>query len=103
MKEEKNQNSQSEAKAKKSSKALAEIRNTFASTTALIISSLTLVAGLAWNDVAKTVFENLKEKLSGWGQTIGQVLYAIVVTVIVVIIVQRLRKIQKAVGGETIK
>jgi hypothetical protein len=83
--------------------AVSEARNTFASTTTLITSSLTLVAGLAWNDVAKAIFEKLKVHLSGWGETIGLVLYAIIVTVIVVLVVQRLKKIQKVVGGKSIK
>jgi len=83
--------------------AIEEAKSTFASTTTLIISALTLVAGLAWNDVAKALFSQLKEKLSGWGETIGLLLYAIIVTIIAVVIVHRLRKIQKAVGGKSIK
>ena len=46
--------------------ALSEVKNTFASSTSFIISALTLVAGLAWNDVAKALFSKLKEKISGW-------------------------------------
>ncbi|MDD3647057.1 MAG: DUF5654 family protein [Candidatus Dojkabacteria bacterium] len=80
-----------------------EVRVTLASTTSLIISALTLVAGLAWNDVAKALFERLKEKFSGWGETIGLLLYALVVTVIVVLVVQRLKTLQEKVGGKSIK
>ncbi len=80
-----------------------DIRDTFASTTSLIISSLTLVAGLAWNDVAKAYFSRLKEKLSGWGEAIGLFLYAMTVTLIAVVVIHRLRKIQKTVGGKSIK
>lgn len=83
--------------------AVEEVKNTFASTTSLIISALTLVAGLAWNDVAKALFSQLKEKLSGWGETVGLLLYALVVTSIAVLVIHRLRKIQKAVGGKSIK
>lgn len=83
--------------------AIEEAKSTFASTTTLIISALTLVAGLAWNDVAKALFSKLKEKLSGWGETIGLLLYALLVTVIAVLVIHRLRKIQKAVGGKSIK
>jgi ABC-type Fe3+ transport system permease subunit len=83
--------------------AFEEAKSTFASTTSLIISALTLVAGLAWNDVAKALFERLKEKLSGWGETVGLFLYALSVTAIAVLIIHRLRKIQKVVGGKSIK
>lgn len=83
--------------------AIDEAKSTFASTTSLIISALTLVAGLAWNDVAKALFERLKETLSGWGETIGLLLYALVVTIIAVLVIHRLQKIQKAVGGKPIK
>lgn len=84
-------------------RTLKEVKDTFSSTASLIISALTLVAGLAWNDVAKAYFSRLKEKLSGWGEAVGLFLYAFVVTVIAVIIIHRLRKIQKAVGGKSIK
>lgn len=80
-----------------------EFRDTLASTTALIISALTLVAGLAWNDVAKALFERLKERLSGWGEIVGLLIYAISVTVIVVLVVQRLKALKEKVGGKSIK
>ncbi len=83
--------------------AIYEVKSTFASTTSFIISALTLVAGLAWNDVAKALFSKLKKELSGWGETIGLFLYALVVTLIAVIIIRRLKAIKKAVGGESIK
>lgn len=83
--------------------AAREFRNTFASTTTLFMSSLTLVAGLAWNDFAKALFSRLERQFSGWGETIGLFLYALVVSIIVVLVVQRLKKIQEAVGGESIK
>ncbi|MBU0975504.1 MAG: DUF5654 family protein [Patescibacteria group bacterium] len=85
------------------SHAKEEVRDTLASTTSLIISALTLVAGLAWNDVAKALFEKLKENLSGWGETVGLFLYAVVVTVIVVLVVQRLKTLKEKVGGRAIK
>jgi hypothetical protein len=84
-------------------KSIAEAKATFASTTSLIISALTLVAGLAWNDVMKTIFVKLKPLLSGWGETIGLLLYAVTVTLIAVIIVRRLQKIKQVVGGRSIK
>jgi hypothetical protein len=45
----------------------------------------------------------LKEHLSGWGETVGLILYATLVTVIAVILIRRLRKIQAMVGGKPIK
>ena len=84
-------------------RTMSEVKDTFASTATLIISALTLVAGLAWNDVAKAYFSQLKEKLSGWGETVGLLLYAMIVTIIAVIIVHRLQKIKKAVGGKSIR
>lgn len=83
--------------------AMREVKNTFASSTSFIISALTLVAGLAWNDVAKALFSKLKEQISGWGETIGLLIYAVVVTLIAVITIRRLKKIQNAVGGKSIK
>jgi hypothetical protein len=83
--------------------ALNEVKATFASGTSFIISAMTLVAGLAWNDVAKALFARLKERLSGWGETIGLLLYASLVTIIAVLIIRRLRRLQKAVGGRSIK
>lgn len=85
------------------SRTMKEVKDTFASSTTLIMSSLTLVAGLAWNDVAKAYFSQLKEKMSGWGEAVGLLLYAIVVTAIAVIVIHRLQKIQEAVGGKSIK
>lgn len=83
--------------------AFREVKNTFASSTSFIISALTLVAGLAWNDVAKALFAKLKEHISGWGETIGLLIYAVAVTLIAVIAIRRLKKIQNAVGGKSIK
>jgi len=83
--------------------AFGEVKNTFASSTSFIISALTLVSGLAWNDFAKTLFSNLKQKISGWGETIGLLIYAVVVTLIAVIAIRRLKKIQNAIGGKSIK
>lgn len=83
--------------------AVGEVKDTFVSTTTLIISALTLVAGLAWNDVAKAYFSQLKEKLSGWGEAVGLLLYATIVTIIAVVVIHRLQGVQRAVGGRSIK
>lgn len=83
--------------------AVNEVKATFASGTSFVISALTLVAGLAWNDFAKALFERLKERLSGWGEIVGLLIYAMFVTVISVIAVRRLRKIQKVFNKKPIK
>jgi Flp pilus assembly pilin Flp len=83
-------------------KALAEVKSTFTSSTSFMISALSLVAGLAWNDVAKALFSKLKEKLSGWGETVGLLLYAALVTFIAVIMINRLKKVQNIVKGASI-
>jgi F0F1-type ATP synthase assembly protein I len=83
--------------------AAREAKDTLATTTTLIISALTLVAGLAWNQVASALFGKLQEKLSGWGEIVGLVIYASLVTFVVVLIVQRLKKIQERIWGKSIK
>lgn len=83
--------------------AVSEVKSTFATSTTFIISALSFVAALAWRDVANALFEHLKEKISGWGETIGLLIYAILVTLIAVFVVRRLKKIQKRVGGKSIK
>ncbi len=88
---------------REANRAIVELKSTLASSTSFMISALTLVAGLAWNDVAKAVFERLKPYLSGWGETLGLFLYALLVTAIAVIIIRRLKKIKDAVGGESVK
>lgn len=84
-------------------KAVDDIKDTFASSTTLLMSALTFVAALAWRDFANGVFEKYKDALSGWGETFGLFLYAVIVTLIVVLIVRRLKQIQERVGGESIK
>jgi len=83
--------------------AVSQVKDTVASTTALIISSLTLVAGLAWNEVAKAIFDKLKQYFSGWGEIFGLILYALAVTIVIVFIVSRLKKIKEKIGGKAIK
>lgn len=81
-----------------------DTKATISSGLAMIASSLTLVAGLAWNEVFKKFFEEyLKKHLSGWGEFIGLLIYALIVTLVAVLAVNRLRKWQKKVGGDSIK
>ena len=84
-------------------KAFLEVKDTFATSTSLIISALTLVASLAWNDFAKAVFDYFKSSLNKWGELVGLFLYAAIVTLIVVLIVKRLKGVKEKVGGDSIK
>jgi len=70
----------------------------------LVTSALTLVSALAWNDAIKGVFEMFKEdqylKQAGmWAPFI----YAILVTFITVIILNRLNKIQENIKKKEVK
>lgn len=84
-------------------KAMTEVRDTFATSTTLIISALTFVASFAWRDFTRAAFEYFEKYISGWGELLGQFIYACTVTLIVVLIVKRLKKVQSKVGGESIK
>ena len=62
----------------------------------LVVSALTLVSALAWNDAIKGVFESLKNnelfKSIGFA---APFLYAILVTLLTVIIINRIQKVEK--------
>ena len=83
--------------------AVVEVKDTVASSTAFVISSLTFVAGLAWNDFAKAMFSKLSDHLQGWGEILGLFLYAMMVTIIAVIVIRRLQKLKEKIGGKSIK
>ncbi|XOB41466.1 MAG: DUF5654 family protein [Candidatus Nealsonbacteria bacterium] len=59
-------------------------------TITLILGGFGLVAALAWNEAIKSLFETFFEKSN---ELIGKFLYAIIVTIIIVIVSMRLRKI----------
>jgi len=61
-------------------------------TITLILGGFGLVAALAWNEAIKSLFETFFKKNS---ELIGKFVYAIIVTVVVVIISIRLQKISK--------
>ena len=56
----------------------------------LILGGFGLVAVLAWNEAIKTLFETIFPKQS---ELIGKFIYAIIVTIIVVLVSLRFRKI----------
>ncbi len=59
-------------------------------TITLILGGFGLVAALAWNEAIKSLFETFFEKSN---ELIGKFIYAITITIIVVIVSMRLKKI----------
>ena len=55
----------------------------------LILAGFGLVAALAWNDAIQTLFKVFFPKSEG---VIGKIIYAIIVTIVVVLISSRLKK-----------
>ncbi len=60
--------------------------------TTLILAGFGLVAALAWNDAIRALFDTLFPQGAG---LIGKFLYAILVTIVVVIISLQLKKISE--------
>jgi uncharacterized membrane protein YidH (DUF202 family) len=68
--------------------------------TALITSAFALVAALAWNSAIQAVFETyLKNTLGG---IIGLFAYAVFITIIVVLVIYYLTKLNKSIGGRSL-
>jgi len=61
-------------------------------TITLILGGFALVAALAWNEAIKSLFEQM---LKNSGTLIGKFAYALLVTLIVVIVSMQLQKISK--------
>jgi len=64
-------------------------------TLTLILGGFGLVAALAWNEAIKTLFETFFPKESA---LIGKFIYAIIVTIIVVVVSSQLKKISQQKG-----
>ena len=72
-------------------KEIGEVKREFKEkTVTLILGGFGLVAALAWNEAIKSLFETFFKKSNA---ILGKFLYAIIVTVIVVIVSMRLKKI----------
>jgi p-aminobenzoyl-glutamate transporter AbgT len=73
-----------------------DTKESFLTTFKLIISALTLVSALAWNEAIKGIFELLKQndilKSAGFA---APFIYAILVTIFTVFIINRLQGIEK--------
>jgi len=59
-------------------------------TITLILGGFGLVAALAWNEAIKSLFETFFKKSN---ELIGKFIYAMIVTVIIVVVSMRLKKI----------
>ena len=64
-------------------------------TLTFILGGFGLVAALAWNEAIKTLFETFFPKESA---LIGKFIYAIIVTIIVVVVSSQLKKISQQKG-----
>jgi hypothetical protein len=75
---------------------LDDAKEAFSTTFKLVASALTLVSALAWNEAIKGVFESLKENL--YLKQVGifaPFVYALFITIITVIIINRIEKFQE--------
>jgi len=62
-------------------------------TITLILGGFGLVAALAWNEAIKTLFETIFPKKS---ELVGKFIYAVIVTIVVVLVSLQFRKITKS-------
>jgi hypothetical protein len=81
-----------------------EAKEGLATSLKLVISALTLVSALAWNDAIKAIFTYVRDLFP---QSQGQVaemlvlfLYAIIVTLVTVFAIGRLKNIQKKIDAK---
>lgn len=76
-----------------------EAKESFNITLKLLISALTLVSALAWNEAIKAVFNYLRDLFptsqGRVAETIALFLYALLVTVITVFAIRRLENLKK--------
>ncbi|MFQ5493437.1 MAG: DUF5654 family protein [Candidatus Dojkabacteria bacterium] len=72
----------------------------------LVISALTLVSALAWNDLIKTLFKTIKAQFpEGEGEIAelaGLLIYALLVTLVTVFTINRLKKLRKKVDPDAV-
>ncbi len=77
---------------------LVEAKESLGTTLKLLISALTLVSALAWNDAIKSIFEFVKELFPANSSSIVGVLmliiYAVIVTIITVFLIRRLENLR---------
>lgn len=69
-------------------------RQVWQQTVSLILGGLSLVAALAWNDAVISLFKELFPETNG--SLIAKFSYAVVVTVVIVIVSVRLRRLNES-------
>ncbi|MDI6591820.1 MAG: DUF5654 family protein [Patescibacteria group bacterium] len=78
--------------------SIEEVKKEFKEKTiTLILGGFGLVAALAWNEAIETLFETLFPKKS---ELIGKFIYAVLVTLIVVLVSLQLRKVSETSSKE---
>jgi len=77
-----------------------EVKSGLSTTVKLLVSALTLVSALAWNEAIKAVFEYLKQYLPIGTALVGPFIYAIIVTLATVFLINRLKVLQSKMGQE---
>ena len=77
-----------------------------ATTAALISSAFALVAALAWNEAIQALFKQVfpanTAGQSGWGLVVSTFGYALVITIIVVVVIFQLSRLTSKVGGKSL-
>jgi hypothetical protein len=81
---------------------LEDAKTGLSTTFKLITSALTLVAALAWNEAIKSIFETFGRYISG-ADIWGKLIYALVITFVTVVIINRIEKIQASVIKAEVK
>lgn len=84
---------------------LEDAKDSVSTTVKLIVSALSLVAALAWNEAIKGLFDLLKQSdvFKGLG-FLAPFLYAILVTILTIVIINKVQKFEnKIVKKETKK
>lgn len=81
-----------------------DTKDTVATSLKLFTSALTLVASLAWNEAIKAVIDStLRRWFPESGGLVGTLVYALIITIITVYVINRVKKLEKGVGGKAIK
>lgn len=75
-----------------------------ATVTTLITSAFGFVAALAWNGAIQAFFKQIIPDPNGesWGLVISNFIYALIVTVVVVLIIFQLTNLNKRLGGKSL-
>lgn len=80
---------------------MAEAKDSLTTGLKFLTSALTLVAALAWNEAIKSLIAATLEKwMPNAGEVLGKLIYAIIITIVTVFIINRLKKVQERFEAE---